>query len=219
MDNEFGKEIVNIENTGEETSSSLPIAEATLINTAFSLPPEMSGQNLEQHAVIQKLAQDEARNNLIVDHVIKDYDAGHSVLVASSSLEHLDILLRLLKKRGRSFSLLTGETNTNTFYTQNLIEGVFKRTVRGVLASTQAVKLGANLNPLDRLHIVIPPSNCTDVEQLAGRIRRKHEGKKDAVIRYYLDVRCSYLYSRFKRAFVPTMRKLHVPRYADMWIA
>lgn len=215
---ELGKKIVHVKNTGQETSSSLPIKDVQTIYTNFRYNPP-SKRDIDIHEVNAKLVEDMERNRLIVDNAIKDFDEGHYVIVTSPVLNHLDVLRQMLKDRGYEFSLLTGETNANKFYTQNLIEGVLRGTVRGVLASQNAVKLGANINPLDRLHIAIPPSNPTDVEQLVGRIRRKAPGKVDALVRYYLDDKCAYLSRRYRKAFVPVMRKLHVPKFLNLWIA
>lgn len=165
------------------------------------------------------MIDDPLRNHLVVEEAVKDWQAGHAVLVTTPRVEHAKLLQALLNAKQTGAMLLTGSTNSDSFYTEKMIENILARKCRMVVATTQAVKLGANLNPLDRLHVAIPPSNKQDLEQLIGRIRRKHPSKKDAVLVYYHDLMTPYWHSRFKRVFVPTMRKLRVPKWVNLFIA
>ena len=85
----------------------------------------------------------------------------------------------------------------------------------------QAIMLGTNMNPLDRLHIAMPLGQRNNVEQLIGRIRRKTDdgSKSDCGLIYYLDREVTYLFNVYKRAVVPTLRKLRVPGYENVFFA
>ena len=220
----MGPVITRIFNKQRETENSVPLADTRVVRTLFryvnskgqNVPPDM----LDFHELTEQMVADKMRNSVIVEEVYRDWKAGHSVLVTTPRVAHAHALMEQLRQRGvKDASVLTGTTNSQNFYTDKLIENILSRKVRCTVATTQAIKLGANLNPLDRLHTAIPPSNKEDLEQLVGRIRRKDPSKKDAVLVYYHDINCQYWHSRFKRVFVPTMRKLRVPRWVNAFIA
>ena len=54
-----------------------------------------------------------------------------------------------------------------------------------------------------------------NLEQLIGRIRRRHEGKTACELVYYEDVSVRYLSNIFKRTVIPVLRKLRVPEYRN----
>lgn len=219
----IGRPLLRIMNKQRETENSFPLADAEVIRTSFQFNDEegvpIDREDLDNNELMDALVNDEERNRLLIPSVRKDYDAGHSVLVSTPRIEHVYKLAKMLTKAGMPANVLTGTTNSNKIYTRNLIDMIMRRECRVLVASTQAIKLGANLNPLDRLHVFIPPMNPEDLEQLIGRIRRKYPGKKDAQLRWYHDILCPHLHRKFKSVFFPVMRKLRVPRYENLFVA
>jgi hypothetical protein len=125
----------------------------------------------------------------------------------------------LREARVDDVNLLTGETNTNRVYTEKLVEQVCDRKVRCVVATAQAVMLGANLNPMDRLHLAMPLRKKRNLEQLIGRIRRKAQDKDDCQLTYYVDRNVRYLFNTFKDKAIPVFRKLRVERFLNRFVA
>lgn len=222
--NLLGKAVKRIHNKQEETESSLPLADARIVPTNYRYLDD-KGQPVDRlmldfTAMVTQMTQDAARNRLIAAEAVKDWRAGHCVLVATPRVDHAEALLKEARLLGvREANLLTGETNADRTYTDKLLASIFAGHCRFLVASLQAVKLGANINPLDRLHLAIPPSNKSDLEQIIGRIRRKHKNKKDAQLTWYYDVLVPYWVSKHKSVFYPVMRKLRVPRYVDLFVA
>ncbi len=219
----MGKPLLRILNKQVETENSFPLKDAKVIQTQFRFDDEegkpIDGEDLDKNQLFDALMSDAARNASLIPHVKADFDAGHSVLIVTPRIAHVRKLAFRLNKAGIPTNTLTGTSNTNKFYTDKLIASIMNRNCRCIVASTQAIKLGANLNPLDRLHVFGPVLNPDDLEQLIGRIRRKHPGKKDAQLTYYHDIQCPYLHRKFKSVFFQTMRKLRVPRFVNLYVA
>lgn len=216
----FGKPVKKLLSTQQATKSSLPLSSVREVRTNFRYAYQP--QNLDFNDLLDAMKQDEERNALIVSEVKKDYDVGHSVLVTTRRVEHACLLVDMLREAGmEDANLLTGETNANRKYTESLIRTVFSRQVRCVVAVSAAIKLGANLNPLDRLHVAMPVGDKDDLEQLVGRIRRRSDDniKKDAAMVYYRDTKVGYLNNVYARVVVPMCRKLKVKGYENLFLA
>lgn len=219
----LGPRLLKIFNKQQETESSLPLSDARVVRTNYRyldkkgepIPPDL--MNFAE--LTQQMSDDPVRNAIIVAEVKKDWEAGHCPLVVTTRVAHAITLVELLRKEGVVSNLLTGATNGDKEYSEQLVNSILARHTRCLVATTQAIKLGANLNPLDRLHLAIPPANKDDVEQLVGRIRRKAVGKTDAHLVWYHDIMTPYWHSKFKKIFYATMRTLRVPRFENMYVA
>lgn len=213
----FGHVVKRLVSTQSDTESSMALREVEEVHTAFKF--EYQQGNLDFHALTEAMLTDEERNRMICHQVKKDWLAGHSPLVVTSRVPHVHLLMEILKEMGvKNAHALTGETNTGKKYSAKLREDIFSRKCRCVVATRQAVMRGANLNPLDVLHLTMP-TNKHDLEQTIGRIRRKHPGKKTCRVVYYLDKRTPYLFNVFKREAISCFRKLRVPRYENVFVA
>jgi len=219
----LGNPLITIENKQEETATSLPLADAEVVNTEFKFENEkgeqIDGEELDFNKLTDAMINDRARNELCVKRIAQDWKAGHSVLVTTPRVDHIATLVKMLHKAGvEDANGLTGEQNASKTYANKLLDLLMSRTCRCLVATTQLIKLGANINPLGRLHAVIPPMNESDLEQLIGRIRRKSPKKKDAKMVWYLDQHVPYLFRKYKRVFFPVMRKLKVKRYENIFV-
>lgn len=220
----LGRPLLRIHNKQEETQSSYPLAGATVFKTNLTYADE-NGKPLDREDLIyndlaKAISNSKDRDLLICEKVVSDWKKGHSVLVTTRRIEHVFSLKKQLKKMGlHDVNHITGEVNGDTFYMDKLLKAVSNKTCRCIVATEQAISVGANIPALDRLHVAFPPSSPDLLEQLIGRIRRKHPSKKDARLTYYMDVRVPYLFRKFKTVFVPVMRKLKVREYENYYIA
>jgi superfamily II DNA or RNA helicase len=214
----FGSPIVTVNSYHRETASSMPISEVKLINTNFVYRHQVD--NLDWNDFALHITGDEDRNNLIVQNVKKDWEQGGVCLVTTKTRDHSALLLEMLLEAGvENANEINGDTNTNKFYTDKLLGMVSDRKVTCLVATAQAIKTGANIPNLDRLHIAMPPANKNDWEQLAGRIRRRAEGKTSATITYYYDAKVAYVVNLYKRVIIPVFRRMKVPGYEGLFVA
>lgn len=211
----FGETRKRVMATHRDTDTSMGLQKVRTITTQFAYKKD----HIDWHDLTEHLMSSERRNALIVKQVQKDIAKGLPCLVVTKRLAHVELLYDMLKERGVKANRLTGETNTDTVYTEKLIENILNGKVTCVVATIPAIMRGANLNPLAVLHIAIPAAKKNVIEQLVGRIRRKAKGKKRCICTYYLDVNCSYLFNLYKRIAVPTFRRLKVPEFQNRFIA
>lgn len=213
----FGSPIKRLIAQHQDTESSMALRGADVTKTDFRY--DYDPQNLDYEDLMMELSANDDRNKLICDKAVEDYEAGNAVLIAVNRRRHLWLLYEMLQERGiEDTNLIYGGTNLKHRRTSNLVDQVMKGNVRMIVATMQAIKLGANLNPLNRLHVAVPAKR-DDLEQLIGRIRRRAKFKKDTRIHYYLDPKVRYLFNIYKNHFIPTMRKMRVKGYEDFFLA
>lgn len=214
----FGKPIVQVHTYHKETASSLRISEVKLVNTNFRY--EYQSDNLDWNDLSNHLTGNEERNQLIINNAKKDWLAKKVVLVVTKRVEHVELLYSMAQEAGiTNVNKLTGGTNTNKFYTDKLMKLLASRKITFLVATMQAIKIGANIPVLDSLHLAMMPANQRDLEQLFGRIRRKAKGKEEAVITYYYDRYVGYMAHLFKKIAVPVFRKLKLPGWENVYVS
>lgn len=209
----MGEPLVSLNTYGRNTNTSMQLTGVNLVNTDFRF--EHQTDNIDWFQLGLALTSDEERNQLIVSNVYKEWLDSRVVLVVTKLREHVEVLVQMLLEAGiTNVNRITGETNTQNFYTKRLLKAVSERKVTCIVATQQAIKIGANIPALDSLHIAIPPANKRDFEQLIGRIRRRTEGKTQASITYYMDTKVGYMMHLYRRIVIPTFQRLQLPGFS-----
>lgn len=208
----MGPPVIYLNTYGHDTASSMRLSGAYLVETKFKFQHQVD--NIDWHQLGLALTTDEDRNHLIVKNVIKEWSSGRVVIVVTKLREHVELLVQMLSEAGvTNVNRITGDTNAQNFYTKRLLKAVDQRRVTCIVATQQAIKIGANIPALDSLHIAIPPANQRDFEQLVGRVRRRCAGKEQATVTYYLDTKVGYMMHLFRRIVQPTFQKLQLPGF------
>lgn len=230
----FGRPFFNAPEPKGETATSLPIRDVIVKKTGFT-PPETRKARIRTRTgwitkeietddddwmvMIQMIVKDENRNDLIVESVCKRLRKGNICLITSNRVAHVKELARLIeavagkKYPGAYMVSATSKTNRN-----KIERRLLKRRYRWLVATTQLVKTGANIPPLDRLFMATPIAFESDVKQLLGRIRRKHPGKKDAVVYDFVDEKVGVLWRQFRRKRIAAYRDIGVERFKNMYV-
>lgn len=211
----FGQAVAKMDANDTPTANSVPIDRIEVINTSFIYDLD-SEDAINWHSLALEMAADETRNALIVSNVLKDWNEGRSILLVTKRHEHVEMMADMLQEAGiPDVNRLTGLTTPDRRYTDILLRSVSKRNVRCLVATTRAVTVGANMPALDTLHMAIPPVYLDSIEQLLGRIRRKHDDRKHpSKVVWYLDANVPYLRDHVfgKRACV-VFRKMKIKGY------
>lgn len=208
----FGEPVLALNVYGRNTSTAMRITDVSLVETPFRFTHQ--SDNIDWFQLGLALTSSEERNRLIVRNIHKEWSEGRVILLVTKLREHVEVLYEMLTEAGVvNVNRLTGDTNADNFYTKKLLKLVADRKVTCIVATQQAIKIGANIPALDSLHIAIPPANTRDFEQLVGRIRRKTDGKTKASVTYYLDVKVGYLMRLYRKIAVPVFSRLQVPGY------
>lgn len=214
----LGKPVKRIKSRGNiDTETSMALRRARVVKTKFTY--DYDPNNLDVHDLALTLAADEERNALIVENAYKDWKEGHSVVIAVKRVPHIHVLHEMLLERGvRDANVLYGDTNAKKRYTDTLIKALLTRKVRMLVANAQSIKLGGNINPLNRMHLAWPVRKL-DLEQLIGRLRRRDPHKRDSELVYYLDEKVRYLRNKFITKAIPVFRSAKLPGFENLFMA
>lgn len=158
--------------------------------TGIALSPQClnSDGTLDYNSMIRYLTESKDRNRQIVAELIEN--SGHSNLILSSRIEHLETLMSMLPAGLREVSvLITGKMTTKAGKAQRQQAIEDMRTGRkGYLFATYSLaKEGLDIPRLDRLYLVTPQKDYAVVVQSIGRIARTFEGKSQPVAYDYVD--------------------------------
>jgi superfamily II DNA or RNA helicase len=168
----------------------------TEFNAQFYPTRQMNGYVRRNNytAIMKRLQRDDRRNATIIRAIMQE--RGHSCLVVTDRLEHIDTLAKMAAARGwpadRIFKF-TGKQSRKQ--RKEIIEQV-QQDRESLMFSTIA-REALDIPPLDRLFLVWPMRNPRGIEQYLGRVRRTSPGKKDAVVYDFLDNNVSVLRSQF----------------------
>lgn len=124
--------------------------------------------------VIAKLIDDDARNDLLADRIVRAYGEGRAVLVLSRRLKHLDNMARrVIKAIGdEDVYRLSGKEKTD----EKL--AIYDRAEQGQLVIFSTVGDEAlDIPRLDTLVMAFPVKNAGLIEQQLGRVARVHHEK------------------------------------------
>lgn len=213
----FGPPVMELESVVSETQTSLPISEVRAITTNFQY--ETTPDNFDYIQLVDAASGNDARNCLITKQVLNDWSNGHCVLVTTNRVAHVHLLADELTEAGISdVQIVTGSSNSARKYAK-LAQDLADGTVRCVVATDQLIAVGANLPPIDRLHVAMPIKDHDKLKQLLGRIRRKSPNKVDARVTYYVDKGQSYFYGVYCRTAAHVFREMQVPGYKNLFMA
>jgi superfamily II DNA or RNA helicase len=143
-------------------------------------------------ALLKVLTKVPARNEMIVNEVVKALNAGRRVLVLSDRLAHLDEIERLYKahipQEERMAAEMSGDASLLGIgrYVGGTsdVDLESARKCKLLLGTFQYAKEGLDDPGLDTLMLTVPKG---DVEQPIGRILRQVEGKKAPIVIDFVD--------------------------------
>lgn len=154
--------------------------------TTFSLPDQSSDISIQE--LYSQLAQNEERNNLIVNDVLLAIEEGRSPILLTERKDHLEYLHERLKNFVRHIVVLKGGRSTKERRAvQKQLETIPPDEERVLLATGRYIGEGFDDARLDTLFLALPVSWKGTLIQYAGRLHRSHPGKKEVRIVDYID--------------------------------
>lgn len=179
-----------------------------VINTGTGLSDECLNPDgtLYYTGMINHLAEDAERNNLITELIEGEFLEDHSILILSDRVAHLKELFEKLSTPAKHHALLiTGDMQTKKakVYRENGLEDMRNGSKKILFATYKLAKEGLDIPRLDRLIMATPQKDYAIVTQSIGRIARKYEGKKDSICYDLLDniTYCKRMYSKRKTSY------------------
>lgn len=128
---------------------------------------------------INALLYDEEYQQFIAKLMAKTIDDGHSVLVIASRIEFLE---KVKEYVGETCLLVTGETTLEE--RKAVAEAIDKGSAKAIAGSRQIFSEGISINRLSAVILAEPMAHDGLVEQIVGRIMRKHSDKPTVPLVY-----------------------------------
>jgi superfamily II DNA or RNA helicase len=153
---------------------------------------------------INRMTKDEDRNQLIADRIAGDAESGHAVLATTTRVAHAKRIGKLLDMQGYKVAVITG----GTFDRKKIFSAFKEGELQIIVASRQITQVGLDLPILSAMHIMVPNMNQFNLEQEASRCLTPYPGKKEPVVRVYIDTDHKVALA-VKRAFSRVLEKLN----------
>jgi superfamily II DNA or RNA helicase len=137
--------------------------------------------------VYRALAEDEARNYMIFDDVLRSMDRGRCPVVLTTRRDHLENLHERFKPHVRNVVVLKGAMKASE---RRMAEELMARPAdeeRLILATGQFLGEGFDDARLDALFMTMPTIWEGTLEQYSGRLQRSYVGKSSVEVIDYVD--------------------------------
>jgi superfamily II DNA or RNA helicase len=156
--------------------------------TEFQLPiPLASSDRLSMPAVYAAIAEDERRNDLIFDDVLKALEAKRSPVVLTERRDHLEYLQRRFSRFVRNLVVLRGGMSIGERKSAETALRLGDSQERLILATGRYIGEGFDDQRLDTLFLTMPISWKGTLAQYVGRLHRQHDGKTEVLVVDYVD--------------------------------
>jgi len=147
-----------------------------------------------------ELVNDEKRNSLIVDDIIKAVAIGRFPIILTERREHLELLATALMDKIEYLAVLYGGVRAKERREiLNRLSNAPPNSKKAILATGSYIGEGFDDPRLDTLFITMPISFKGKIVQYAGRLHRDHPGKKEVQIYDYVDKEVPVLWSMYQK--------------------
>jgi superfamily II DNA or RNA helicase len=157
--------------------------------------------------LVDNLISDDARNWQIAERISREVEAGHSTLVLSRRIEHLERMGLLLGERGIGHEILTGKRNSKD--RKRIIED-FRSGKLKLLLATQLADEALDVPILSRVVLTFPGKHDGRIVQQVGRALREFPDKDDSLIIDVVDDKVRVL-GRQAKARESAYRSMKIP--------
>ena len=138
-------------------------------------------------AVYAAIAQDELRNNLIFDDVLKALEAKRSPILLTERRDHLEYLEKRFSRFVRNLVVLRGGMSAAERKAAEATLRVANDQERLILATGRYLGEGFDDQRLDTLFLTMPISWKGTLAQYVGRLHREHAEKTEVLVVDYVD--------------------------------
>ncbi len=150
--------------------------------------PRFLQDNMHPNEAYTILRENDYRDSLILNDVIKCVEEGRTPVILSRYVDHSRKLYERLKNCADEVFLLSGENSKKQHHAvlQQMKQVAAEKSMI-LVATGKLIGEGFDFPRLDTLIMAMPVSWKSVVEQYAGRLNRDYEGKKSVIIYDYVD--------------------------------
>ena len=149
------------------------------------------------------IAEDEVRNQLIVEDIKRALKEGRTPVVLSRYIKHAEHLTELLKGCADHVYLIHGsKKNVENQKSIDEMKQVSNKETLVLVATLQKLGEGFDFPRLDALFFAMPIRADALVEQNVGRIGRSYPGKKDIIVYDYVDSHISVFKKQYNKRLI-----------------
>lgn len=171
-----------------------------LLVPRFTSYRELTDEKSTYARMVQKMADDENRNGLIIEDVCVALKEGRSPVVLTNLTAHVETLAGALIPHCKHVITLVGsESAKEKRQKMEYLQDISLSEPLVIVATGKYVGEGFDYPRLDTLFLALPVSWKGLIAQYAGRLHREYPGKKEVRIYDYIDIRvpmCDVMYKR-----------------------
>jgi len=162
--------------------------------TALRVPLDKDEKDVSIQEHYSLMAENELRNQMIVDDVVKSHESGKNCLVLTERTNHLESLAGKLRERIPEVMTLRGGRGTkeNSEIFKRISDTPANKQLT-LVATGRYIGEGFDEPRLDTLFLTMPISWKGTLQQYAGRLHRLFADKSEVQIYDYVDIHVSML--------------------------
>ncbi|MCY3941696.1 MAG: DEAD/DEAH box helicase family protein [Gammaproteobacteria bacterium] len=161
---------------------------AILKRTSFELPEGIDAEHPPIQQVYAALAQDNARNELIIEDVTTALAADRSPIILTERKDHADLFAEKLGRLEGNVLLLRGGMRVKRRREiLRQLENIPENEKRVLIATGRYIGEGFDDARLDTLFLAMPISWKGTLAQYVGRLHRLHPEKREVIVYDYVD--------------------------------
>lgn len=189
-----GKHIITFLVIGEPKSKikrAQMVANLIAIDTKLKSKGKFGGKAGFVH-LGKALAKNKKRNDLIIEWVLKDLEAGHSIVIPCHFKDHIEELVRRINTEV-GYEVAAAFTGGGTNPKKNkerrdwIKQQASDRKIRVVVGIRKLLQRGINIKPWSCLYYVMPMNNEPNWKQESSRILTPDPTKRKPIIRFFVD--------------------------------
>jgi superfamily II DNA or RNA helicase len=166
--------------------------------TSFQLPTQTLKPSIQ--SIYQLIVDDENRNEMIFDDLLKCLEQGRSPILLAERTAHVEYFEKKLEKFAKNVIVLRGGMGKKQRESiRQQIARLPDTEERVFIATGKLIGEGFDDARLDTLFLVHPISWKGSLQQYAGRLHRSHANKQEVQIYDYVDIGVPLLMSMYKK--------------------
>lgn len=151
-------------------------------------------------SIYKDLAENEIRNEHIVQDVIKALADGRTPIILTERCEHVQLLANRLTRHCKNIIALFGTASAKLRReTMDKLQAIPDGEQLVIVATGRYVGEGFDYPRLDTLFLALPIAWKGKVAQYAGRLHRNYPGKNEVQIYDYVDIHVSVLEKMYQK--------------------